>query len=422
VRQRHRGGEPGPGPAAVNDPAHRVELAPQFPVLDTLRAVGAFAVLTTHAMFWSGDYLGNGWLGTLWARLDVGVSLFFVLSGFLLSRPWFARRELDLPAPATGRYLWKRFLRIYPAYAVVAVISLGLLSANSTASVTDWVATLALADIYVDDHLPAGLTQMWSLATEVAFYLVLPLLMWVLLGRPGGCWRPWRVWMALLLGCVVSVWWLLDGAWRWNLQEEAMPLQWLPSYIPWFAAGMGLAMIHVLSARPRVTGTTQAALRVARSLAAAPGACWVAACGVLLVTATPIAGPALLASPTPGELVAKVALYTLFSVLLVTPAIFGDPGSRYARLMSLPLARHLGFTSYSLFCVHLPVLHFVMWYFDFTLFAGDGLQIWLLTVVLSGIAAEMLYRIVERPAQRLRGKTRPGAVQESAPTTASTTR
>ncbi|MCW2712328.1 MAG: acyltransferase 3, partial [Marmoricola sp.] len=69
----------------------RLEQGPTFPVLDTLRAVGALAVVTTHVTFQSGDYVRHGIVGALLSRLDVGVAIFFVLSGFLLSRPYFAR-------------------------------------------------------------------------------------------------------------------------------------------------------------------------------------------------------------------------------------------------------------------------------------------------------------------------------------------
>ena len=88
----------------------RTQLAETFPVLDTMRAVGALAVLTTHVAFWAGDYQRHGAWGSFLARLDVGVAIFFVLSGFLLSRPspavWLPsgdarpRRTLPLrPAP-----------------------------------------------------------------------------------------------------------------------------------------------------------------------------------------------------------------------------------------------------------------------------------------------------------------------------------
>ena len=77
----------------------RVEVAPEFPVLDTARAIGALAVLTTHPAFQTGNYLGSGVWGTFLARLDVGVAIFFVLSAFLLARPHLARAAADRPAP-----------------------------------------------------------------------------------------------------------------------------------------------------------------------------------------------------------------------------------------------------------------------------------------------------------------------------------
>ncbi len=60
--------------------------APSFPGLDTIRAVAAIWVVVTHVGFWTGFY-GHGLLGALSQRLEAGVAVFFVLSGFLLSYP-----------------------------------------------------------------------------------------------------------------------------------------------------------------------------------------------------------------------------------------------------------------------------------------------------------------------------------------------
>ena len=143
-----------------------VDLRHQFPVLDTWRAVGALAVLTTHTTFQTGTYLGHGIWGTLLARLDVGVAIFFVLSGFLLSRPWFARagarRACTRPHAA---YFRKRFLRIYPVYFVTVVLALSLSGRERRhQSAGTWVANLLVADTYVRDQLPHGLTHMWSIS------------------------------------------------------------------------------------------------------------------------------------------------------------------------------------------------------------------------------------------------------------------
>src|ERR1700709_1333361 len=155
-----------------------------LPALDSMRAIAAVAVIARHASFWGGAYAQHVF-GTALARLDFGVAIFCVLSGFLLSRPWFERQARRLPAPSAPRYLWKRALRIIPVYVLAVVAALTLLPGNNGASPALWVKTLLLSNIYVDDHLPDGLTQMWSLATEVAFYLVLPGLMWLALSRRG---------------------------------------------------------------------------------------------------------------------------------------------------------------------------------------------------------------------------------------------
>jgi len=169
-----------------------VEPAHEFPVLDTLRAIGALAVLTTHTAFQAGEYLRHGVWGTLLARLDVGVAIFFVLSGFLLARPWLARAATGAPPPSRRRYYEKRLLRIYPVYVVTVVIALVWIPENEGATLRTWVSSLLLADPYTSEQLPHGLTQMWSLTAEVAFYAVLPLLMWVAVGRVHAL-RPRRV-------------------------------------------------------------------------------------------------------------------------------------------------------------------------------------------------------------------------------------
>jgi peptidoglycan/LPS O-acetylase OafA/YrhL len=76
-----------------------------FPALDSMRAIASIAVLATHAAFWGGAYSQAVW-GTALARLDVGVAIFFVLSGFLLSRPWFDRHRRGLPPPSASQW-WR---------------------------------------------------------------------------------------------------------------------------------------------------------------------------------------------------------------------------------------------------------------------------------------------------------------------------
>lgn len=372
------------------------ETGTDFPVLDTLRAVGALCVLTTHAAFWAGDYYRNGAWGTFLARLDVGVAIFFVLSGFLLARPWLARAADGRDAPGARPYLWKRLLRIAPLYVVTVVLALTFIEENQDRSPSDWLVSLLMLDTFTSAGAPAGLTQMWSLAVEVCFYLLLPVLMVLLVGRHRVL-NPGRVLVGLAAMVGVSVWWHLDGAARAGELSLGNPLQWLPAYLGWFAAGILLALAQVLHARGS-TRWTQGLVTLARQ----PGSCWTLVIGLMLVTATPLAGPTLLISPTAGESLLKNVVYGIVGLLVVMTGVFALPGGLYERTLGHGGGRRLGWISYGIFCLHLPLLHFVMWSTGWTLFEGRGLQIWALVLVLSIVAAELAYRLVERPALRLK--------------------
>jgi peptidoglycan/LPS O-acetylase OafA/YrhL len=374
--------------------------ADQYVVLDTLRVVGALCVLTTHTTFQSGAYVTHGVWGTMLARLDVGVAVFFVLSGFLLSRPFLARGLPGGRRPATGHYLWKRFLRIMPVYVLTVVVALSLIQRNSDLGLGDWVTTLLMLNTFVDPTLPYGLTHMWSLAVEVSFYLVLPLLMAIGVGRRL---RSWRVLALLAALSALSVWWHLDGARRVDDQSAASPLQWLPSYLIWFCLGIGLALVTLLLDEARREGRRPG--RVVAWIASVgrqPGVCWTAAFGVFLVAATPLAGPSLLAPLTPAQSLTKNLLYAAIGVLLVASGVFAAEKQRYTTTFGHLWLRRLGWISYSLFCLHMCVLQFVMWATDYPLFGGHSLQIWALTLMLSLIVSELVYRLVERPALRLK--------------------
>lgn len=391
----------------------------RFPLLDTLRALGALAVMTTHCAFSAGSYLEWGAFGRALARLDSGVALFFVLSGFLLSRPWFVAAVTAGPPPEARTYYWKRTLRVVPAYVVTALVALLVLSENDGRDLGGWVQTFTLTDIYRDRPPAAGLSQTWSLATEIAFYVALPLLMLLALGRRPRRVLGLRVGLVLALMVVVNLVWLGDVSGR--IDEAGRHVnEWLPAYLTWFAAGIGLAWVQVCGAR--ATGLLRRVHDGLRGLAAMPGTCWVAAVGLLLVAGTPVAGPTLLVPATEGEAIAKNLLYVVVATLIVVPGIWSLPSSGYHRVLAHPALRHLGKISYSFFLIHMTVLHLVMTVTGYELFDGHLLQIWLLTLVASWAASELLYRYVEVPALRLRRLVRGPATSSTAAKSATSTR
>lgn len=392
---------------------------PQFPALDTMRAIGALGVVITHVGFWAGIYTSQGYVGVLVARADVGVALFFVLSGFLLSRPWLSSARMRRSSPGTGRYFWKRALRIIPIYVITAVIALALLTDNQDRGPLNWVSTLLMLNIYLEQHLPAGLTQMWSLATEVAFYLVLPLLMWLVtsLGKGRRELRTWRVLALVATTFVITIGWQLSWSQLVPGSDVRPTLQWLPAMLNWFGIGIAFALLYELGQTTRAPGRIR---RAVLALAASPGVCWTAAAGVLLIAATPLTGPTMLVAPSASESLTKNLLYAAFASLMILPGIFAAPGSTFHRVMSQRLLRRLGHVSYGLFCLHLPILHFVMWIAGYELFQGHFWQILALTLALSVAAAELAYRWVEEPFMRLKGwRRRPSATpaESTAPST-----
>src|SRR5213592_3870613 len=90
--------------------------ATRFPHIDSLRAIAAIAVLGTHAAIFAGADGPHTTSGHYAERLEVGVAIFFVISGFLLYRPFAAARATAAQPPHTGPYAWRRALRIVPAY------------------------------------------------------------------------------------------------------------------------------------------------------------------------------------------------------------------------------------------------------------------------------------------------------------------
>lgn len=368
-----------------------------FPALDTLRIIGALLVLTTHAAFWAGAYTDRGVWGTILARLDVGVAIFFVLSGFLLSRPWFVAAVTRQPPPDRRRYFLRRVLRIVPIYVLTAVIALVFVEKNRGLSVVDWLVTLTLTDIYANDGPPHGLTHTWSLATEVSFYIVLPWLVVAFLGRaPRLSGR--RIAACLAVGAAVNALWLLYAHQLTGIDSDVPLNQWLPGMFGWFAIGLGLAYVDVAW---RSTPGPGRCVRGLRALGRQPGVCWVSAGALLLVAATPIAGPILLQAPASGEALTKHILYAVIGGLLVLPGIFADRNTVFMRLMAHPRLRHLGHISYGVFCLHVLVLHLILWATPIDLFQGDLLVLWTTATVATLLVSDVTYRLIERPAMRL---------------------
>jgi peptidoglycan/LPS O-acetylase OafA/YrhL len=361
----------------------------RFPALDGLRAIGALAVLTTHVGFHSGASVQGPFAGLL-ARLDVGVAIFFAISGFLLYRPhvvaWF---EGTLP-PLTLPYLRNRALRILPALWVAVLLAALLVPHKDNVTWTTYLQHATFTQIYFDGLAADGLTQMWSLATEVAFYLLLPLLAKVLTGYERPTRRSVR-WRLVVLGAFT----LLGPAWMAgvNATDHARAGLWLPGYVGWFAVGMGFALWQVARSSGRLGPSAL------DTLTKIPGTVWGIAVVLLVIAATPLAGPYNLSATSPGQAFLKSLLYTGIAACVLFPAL--TPTARTARVLGGRVGHIAGDISYGVFAYHLIVLSVVEQVTDYTLFTGRFALLFFPTLVVSAAVGAASYYGMERPIMRL---------------------
>jgi peptidoglycan/LPS O-acetylase OafA/YrhL len=373
-----------------------------FPLLDGYRAIAAFMVLTTHVAFNTGEIL-TPVIGPVLGRMDFGVTLFFLLSGFLLYRPWARAAMVGRSGPPLGGYALRRAARILPAYWVMVAFTLLVLPEIQPVRWQAWPVHLGMLHIYIPGFTLEGLTQTWSLATEIAFYAVLPLLAW-LAGR-GGRGNPdtsARNQLAVL-GIVIALAWIftvmrVSG----GLGTSTITGYWLPGFLDWFALGMAAAVIQVRLSMP----SAPAWMLSVRQIAGATGWCLLIAAALAVIAATPIAGPLTFDPAEPNSLVIKHLLYGVIASFLLLPGFLGigdisDPGhvrsSIWGRMLASPVAVYLGTISYGVFLWHLVLLRFIQNALGLQVFAGGFWIVWPLVVLGSIAFASASWFVLERP-------------------------
>ncbi len=182
-------------------------------VLDGLRALAIVLVLARHSVrpFWpdltqSFLKLGPIDLGAIFINGWMGVDLFFVLSGFLitshlLSRHFQTSKSLHVEPHHRdlGPYFKRRFLRIAPAYYFVLILAcLGAFPFFPYPESTQGLAWRYIYHLFfMQDYFPSDIIMVfWTLALEVKFYLALPFMLWLMFKIKSPFWR-------LFLPCVI---------------------------------------------------------------------------------------------------------------------------------------------------------------------------------------------------------------------------
>jgi peptidoglycan/LPS O-acetylase OafA/YrhL len=373
-------------PKGVKEPVAQgglesVSKAERVASLTGIRAIAALLVMATHAAYTTGKYT-HGYLGLVYSRMEIGVPIFFVLSGFLLFGPWVKALAADAEPPSMRRYTWHRVRRIMPAYVVTVLVAYALYhwriaGPNPGHSLTGLFRNLTLTQIYTDNYLYSylhqGLTQMWSLAVEVAFYVALPLMAYLLIVVL--CRRRWRPGLLLAglggLALITPAWLILvhttdflpDGA-----------RLWLPTYLSWFIGGMMLAVLQSMGVRVYAF------------------ACVPLAVVCYFIVSTPIAGAPTTSPSELREALFKAAFYAVIATLAVAPLALGDRGI-YAKFLATRPMVFLGEISYEIFLIHLVTMELVMveilhWH----IYTGNVAILFLATFVVTVPVAWLLHR------------------------------
>jgi peptidoglycan/LPS O-acetylase OafA/YrhL len=377
-----------------------------------MRALAATSVLLFHVWLFSSpddEAIDLGRLTGLVQDFTFGVTLFFTLSGFLLYRPFVAALVRSTGRPSFRAYLRNRALRILPAYFVILLLSAlvlrsvrvrdqaGNLETQGAPDIEWLLRNLSLTQNYTPSGVLTGIGPAWSLAVEVAFYLMLPGL--VLIGAVVAkrtTTRSGRTLAALAPPMLLLVLGLAgktasalvgsgaDDGWGadWNSVLERSFL----SHLDLFAFGMALAVVrvHAEDGLLRVGTRTRVAIAIA-------------AVGAYVLTTTSMAEPNQLGNSRMNTVMALSC--ALFLALVVLPPGATRPSVIVRVLETRPFVL-VGLVSYSIFLWHLPVI-LALNRQGLTMSGRLGFLVNAVVVFFVTLGLSVLtYRFVEEPALR----------------------
>lgn len=328
------------------------------PALDGLRALAVLAVVAFHCEV---PFMWGGF---------VGVDLFFVLSGYLITT------ILHAEAAATGRvdllrFYWNRALRLWPALLLMLAAYVALVDDENR-----WRDAL-LAGLYLSDYtkafadVPDWLSHTWSLSVEEHFYLLWPFVVMALAKIP-----PRRAVLFLAAAFVLATAWRFAELLRWDA--------WDPVYYRFDTRMSGLVLGSLIAIAP---------LRLESGAAA-----WIigVALTFLAVAVSCLAWERLSVLGSPAFAVDLAAGALVLSLV-------SDRPSRMARALAQPRLVYLGTISYGIYLWHYPIARMIR---DLV---PDGLA--LLVVLPASVAiAAASYELVEKPLRRFRMARTPQAV------------
>jgi peptidoglycan/LPS O-acetylase OafA/YrhL len=353
------------------------------PALDGLRALAIAMVLWHHSvalLFGDADGLPLGGF--------VGVDVFFVLSGFLITTLLMERRGQPF-GRALRRFYSRRAARLLPALVVFltvhAVVAVALGRDLATEARTTFVALAYLSNwaSTFDWHLAGDQIHLWSLAIEEQFYLVWPLLLALLTSRTR---RPRTTVAVIAVGVAVVALWRLVLVTRLGTAYPEV-YERTDTHMDGLLIGAGLSIVWAAGWRPT------------RRVAGFAGLAGFGALAVAFFKANAL-----------GDAVYRYGftLVGVASAAIIVAAL--TEGSMVERLLRRRPLVHVGRLSYSMYLWHTVVFALAA-----QLLPGATPTRLLAAYGVTGACALISYRFVERPFLVPTDRTRPAVAPSGLP-------
>lgn len=331
-----------------------------FQALDGLRGVAILLVVASHTLYTNPEHGAVARMaGWVFSAGWMGVPVFFVLSGFLISYPIFLRREKDSLFWHQRGYFRRRLAKILPPFYLSIILFLGFYWVqfhDPAYFESAWKWATGLAN-FVPIPTPFNLSY-WSLLVESHFYILLPVLFWLTRGRSVST-TTVLLFLILFLGpLLVRQWTWPDGVLASPVYAEPagkqlnLALTRFPCQLDYFAWGVAFAGVYV-------------ALGEAREKLPALGLFGYAGAVLMLVTLVFWGKWArefgIRAQPTRWSVEISHWLPSLAAMLMLF-FVF-DPAGFGARFLSQSWLRFTGIISYEWFLFHGPIVN---WFHEHT--------------------------------------------------------
>lgn len=344
---------------------------------DGIRALAVIAVILYHFLpnTFSGGYLG--------------VSIFFVVSGYLITdllrQEYIRKNTIDIKA-----FYLRRIKRLYPALVFMLLITLafitlfdrGALLNIRTAVVTNLLYVYNLWAIghgqsyFQQFSAPSPVTHLWSLSVEGQFYFVWPLLV-LLLAKL----KVSRGHVALGLGIAAFISAIMLGI---TFDPNSINRAYYGTDTRLFAILLGAMLAYIWPSSQLTHSMMPKNQRVLNYVS------WGSLVGLGI-------GFATLNGQSPVTYYGGMFVFTIMGMLLV--ATIAAPGTWLVKVFNLPVFRWIGTRSYGIYLYQYPVLVF----FDQLKLKHPHLSIFLLIIelIIIGLISEFSYRYLEQPLRHI---------------------